>query len=395
MRKTYLYIRLQFQSFSCTQTIAIKYNLMLPQTQSQSINRKLFLKNFIQSKESHLPSLPCGISADLFERASPLWSPHRKIYEWGWQSGLYLPHWPRATPSSPSNPLPGACSPAALLVWTQGVCHRISSLTSFVKCQTQQIFFIGDQPAHWVEVYLFFWSQTFQWELLIVWFVVQIQKSRRVKREKVPVLCVCCEYLTVTDFRYSCIHRKKNEKCFTCANIFILWEDKRGSQTCLALDMIAPASAWVFHTTRSHYSTEVNESHKLYENTFTVATQCSLTSSLFIHSFIVAVTACCNPPSSFSLLTTATAQLCGLARGFHNRLADTMAALIQVIRCVQPEVFVLVSLFIAEQNILRSNFRWRPVQVLVQTKKRGSVSQVFFSLTHKDEAWLYPDRLVV
>lgn len=78
-------------------------------------------------------------------------------------------------------------------------------------------------------------------------------------------------------------------------------------------------------------------------NTHTVAAQSSLTSSLFSNSVIHCVFIHCSshsllPPPHPHTTTTAAAPLCGLARGFHTTVADTMVALTQVIRCVQPGV---------------------------------------------------------
>lgn len=102
------------------------------------------------------------------------------------------------------------------------------------------------------------------------------------------------------------------------------------------------------------------------------------TLSFTVFPFIVVVTAYCLPP-----LNTAAAPLCGLAKGFHTKVADTMVALTQVIRIVQLGFFHLVSLVMAASIVLRSYSRWKPVQVLAQTKRRGSVSQVFPALQTK------------
>lgn len=110
-----------------------------------------FLKNFIQSKRLSFPPsrllFRCvwtGLSSLI-----PPPPPPRKIYEQGWQSGLYLPPGPRrrCLPCQPSSRCMQPCSPTHL---NAGGCHQTSSLTSFVRCQTQQIFFYwrSSHPFH-------------------------------------------------------------------------------------------------------------------------------------------------------------------------------------------------------------------------------------------------------
>lgn len=106
-----------------------------------------FSKIFIQSKRLLFLAAPLSmcLNGPLHSDRPPSQPHHhlqsKKIYDRVMTGGCVSPLAGPEQHCRSAKPLPGACSPPAMFVWMQGSCHQTSSLTSFVRCQTQQVCF--------------------------------------------------------------------------------------------------------------------------------------------------------------------------------------------------------------------------------------------------------------
>lgn len=146
-----------------------------------------------------------------------------------------------------------------------------------------------------------------------------------------------------------------------------------------------------------HFSTELNESCKLYVNQALTLQQHKAfwhtvylaTLSFTVFSFIVAVTACCHPPHHHRRPIVWLGEGVSYHGGRYNGGIDTGDPM-RSARSLRP-CFSFHGWVKHPQQL----FQVPACRCWHKQSKEGSVSQVFSSLLDKDKSWLHPDKLVV